>query len=125
MFLFFLLQCDLHKVFNWTAENLMTFNIDKFEVLKIGNNDHLKQKDYTTPDGQTLPEKSVVKDLGVILNNKGDFSDHIETKTSKARSIAGLILRTFITRNQKGGLLPLIYSMSHHHLPELRNIFVF
>ena len=94
------LQCDLLKLFTWTEENLMTFNVDKFEVLRIGNNEELKQDiKYTTPDGTTLPEKSQVKDLGVIFNNKGDFRDHIDTKTAKARSIAGLILRTLITRD--------------------------
>ena len=34
------------------------------------------------------------------LRNNGDFTDHINTKTAKARSIAGLILRTFISREQ-------------------------
>ena len=97
-----LLQCDLHKVFTWTEQNLVTFNVDKFEVLKIGKNDELNQEiKYTAPDGTILPEKSTVKDLGVIFNNNGDFADHISTKAAKARSIAGLILRTFITREQK------------------------
>ena len=94
-----LLQCDLHKLFTWTAENLMSFNVDKFEVLRIGKNEEIEQINYTTPDGITLPVKSVVKDLGVIFNTKGDFSDHLDIKTAKARSIAGLILRTFITRH--------------------------
>lgn len=94
------LQCDLHKLFTWTAENLMTFNVNKFEVLRIGKDEKLKQEiKYTTPDGTSLPEKSTVKDLGVIFNNSGDFHDHVETKVAKAKSIAGLILRTFITRD--------------------------
>ena len=79
----------------------MSFNIEKFEVLRIGNNEKLKQEiKYKTPDGTILPEKSTVKDLGIIFNSKGDFTDHINTKTAKARSIAGLILRTFISREQ-------------------------
>ena len=93
------LQCDLNKLFNWTEENLMTFNVDKFEVLRIGNNEKLKEDiKYTTPEGENLPEKSTVKDLGVLFNNKGDFSDHISVKSAKARGVSGLILRTFITR---------------------------
>ena len=93
------LQADLHKLFTWTEENLMSFNVDKFEVLRIGKNDELKNEiKYTTPDGTVLPEKSTVKDLGIVFNNKGDFSDHISVKSTKARGVAGLILRTFITR---------------------------
>ena len=94
------LQCDLNKLSTWTADNLMTFNVDKFEVLRIGKDEQLKKETkYTTPDGADLPEKSRVKDLGVIFNNSGDFHDHIETKVAKAKSIAGLILRTFLTRD--------------------------
>ena len=94
------LQCDLNKLFTWTANNLMTFNVDKFEVLRIGKDEELKQETkYTTPDGTDLPEKSTVKDLGVLFNNVGDFQDHIESKVAKAKSIAGLILRTFLTRD--------------------------
>ena len=95
-----LLQCDLHQLFKWTAENLMSFNVEKFEVLRIGKNEQLKQETkYTTPDGTNLPEKSTVKDLGVTFNNTGDFHDHIDTKKAKGKSIAGLILRTFLTRD--------------------------
>ena len=94
------LQCDLNKLFTWTAQNLMTFNVDKFEVLRIGKDENLKQETkYTTPDGIPLPEKSTVKDLGVLFNRTGDFNDHIEAKVAKAKSIAGLILRTFLTRD--------------------------
>lgn len=93
------LLCDLHKLFNWTEENLMTFNIDKFEVLRIGKDENMKNEiKYTTPEGKELPEKTTVKDLGIIFNNKGDFSDHISVKSTKGRSVSGLILRTFITR---------------------------
>ena len=68
-------------------------------MLRIGKNENLKNEiKYTTPDGINLPEKSTVKDLGVLFNNKGDFSDHISVKAAKARGVAGLILRTFITR---------------------------
>ena len=78
----------------------MTFNVDKFEVLRIGKDENLKQETkYTTPDGIPLPEKSTVKDLGVLFNRTGDFNDHIEAKVAKAKSIAGLILRTFLTRD--------------------------
>jgi len=105
------LQCDLNRLFTWTEENLMTFNVDKFEVLRIGKNEDLIQDiKYTTPDGTTLPEETTIKDLGVIFNNKGDFSDHISVKSTKARSIAGLIFRTFITR-QPAPLMMLFKSL--------------
>ena len=93
------LQSDLIKLFQWTEENLMVFNIDKFETLRIGKIDDLKKIKYTTPEGKPLPEKEIVKDLGVYINNKGDFTDHIEIIANKARKIAGCILRTFLSRD--------------------------
>ena len=77
----------------------MSFNVKKFEVLRIENNEDIQQINYTTIDCITLPVKSVLKDLGVIFNTKGDFSDQLDIKTAKARSIAGIILRTFIKRH--------------------------
>ena len=41
-----------------------------------------------------------VKDLGVIMNNKATFSDHIEKALRKARQKLGWILRTFNSRNK-------------------------
>ena len=95
------LQSNINTIFKWTDENLMTFNTDKFEVLRIGTIDRIKNEiKYLTPDGQILIEKEVVKDLGVYINNKGDFTDHIINKTIKAKQACGCILRSFITRDE-------------------------
>ena len=76
----------------------MEFNSTKFEVLKIGDNKDLKETLYKTPEGNIIEETVLAKDLCVYFNNKGDFSDHIKIKKSKAKQISGYILRTFLTR---------------------------
>ena len=94
----------------------MEFNSSKFEVLKVGDNKDLKQNiSYKTPEGQPIPDTVLAKDLGVYFNTKGDFADHIQLKTSKAKQMSGYILRTFLTRNYqpmmilfKSLVLPLI-----------------
>lgn len=94
------LQNDATKIYKWTHENLMKFNTTKFAMLRIGNNQQLKDEiKYTTPEGKVIPETTVIKDLGVYFNNKGDFTDHVKIKCAKAKQISGYIFRTFKTRN--------------------------
>ena len=95
----FNLKQDLSKIYEWSNQNLMEFNSTKFEVLKIGKNEDLKDCFYENPDGNNIPEVSTSKDLGVYFNDKANFSDHIQIKSSKAKQMAGYILRTFMIRN--------------------------
>ena len=124
------LQLDVNTLYEWTLKNLMEFNSTKFEVLKIGDNKDLKETLYKTPEGNTIEETVLAKDLGVYFNNRGDFSDHIKIKKSKAKQISGYILRTFLTRKAepmmllfKSLVLPIIdYSCvvwSPHKLKEI------
>lgn len=93
------LQEDTNLLYRWSDNNLMEFNTTKFEVLRIGpNNDLKKNIKYTNPEGDEIPETDLTKDLGVYFNNSGDFSDHIKLKVSKAKQIAGYIMRTFLSR---------------------------
>ena len=109
------LKLDLSKLYEWTKKNLMEFNSTKFEVLKIGKNDDLKDCNYENPEGLNIPEVTTAKDLGVNFNDKGDFSDHIQVKTSKAKQMSGYILRTFIIRNPE----PLMMLFKSIVLPHL------
>ena len=44
------LQIDINKLYEWTEINLMQFNSDKFEALRIGKNETLKKDiQYQTP----------------------------------------------------------------------------
>ena len=109
------LKSDLSKIYNWTKNNLMEFNSTKFEVLKIGKNEDLKDCFYENPEGENIPEVTTAKDLGVNFNDKGDFSDHILIKTSKAKQMSGYILRTFMIRNPEP-LMMLFKSLVLPHL---------
>lgn len=93
------LQIDVETLYHWTTTNLMEFNSSKFQVLKVGDNQNLKDSiTYKTPEGEPIEETVLTKDLGVFFNNKGHFSDHIKIKTSKAKQMCGYIMRTFLTR---------------------------
>ena len=96
------LQIDLNKLYEWTNTNLMQFNSDKFEALRIGKNNDLKESIiYQTPEGETIEATSIAKDLGVYFNDKGTFADHIKLKSTQAKKMTGYILRTFLTRGRE------------------------
>ena len=94
------LQKDINSVFNWTDKNLMKFNLTKFELLRIGKKQDLKNEiKYKTPNNEDISESDTVKDLGIIINKQGNFEDHMKIKISKCKKVCGMILRTFMSRD--------------------------
>ena len=93
-------QEDLEKLYTWASENNMAFNGSKFEVLRYGYNEDLKcATNYMTPDADDIINvKSVLRDLGVIMNDKATWKDHIDKVCSQVNQKAGWVLRTFKCR---------------------------
>ena len=78
----------------------MLFNAKQFELLRHGKNNALKSSIYPKPSGTDIIEEKYVKtDLGVKMNNKSDFSDHIDKVCSKTSQKSGWVLRTFSCRS--------------------------
>jgi hypothetical protein len=83
---FELLLFDLQKAYEWQQINNMMLNEKKFETLRYGKNKDIKlNTNYLTPTGQHIESKKKVKDLGVIMNDTANFSDHIEYTCIKVR----------------------------------------
>ena len=61
-------QADLKKLYRWQKENHMMFNSAKFEVLKYGRNEDLKNTcNYLTPDAEgVIRRKEKLRDLGIM-----------------------------------------------------------
>ena len=93
-------QEDLEKLYKWQKENNMMFNSTKFEVLRYGKDENLKNScDYLTPDADGVIErKEKLRDLGIIMNDKAEFSDHVNNVCSKVNQKVGWILRSFMRR---------------------------
>ena len=63
------LQDDLDVVYQWTSSNNMQLNGLKFEHLKYGKNEELKEhSNYLSETGSPIEIKMDVKDLGVTLD---------------------------------------------------------
>ena len=96
-----LLQNDLDKIYEWTKNNNMELNDLKFELLRYGRDEHLKEETtYTSPTGKTIETKDVVKDLGVYMTDNCLFNTQIDIIIEKAKNIISLILRSFNSRSR-------------------------
>ena len=101
------LQQDLNKIIKWSEDWNMPFNIDKCQVLQIGNRNNKFQYDMK---GQKLKTASTVKDLGVIVSQNLKFSRQCNETTSKANKMLGFITRNFSFKS-KDIILPRINCM--------------
>ena len=94
------LQDDINNVYKWQENNNLLFNAKKFELLRHGKNQILKSSIYPKPNGlDVIEEMDVVRDLGVMMNNKADFTDHINKVCTKTSQKSGWVLRTFSCRS--------------------------
>jgi hypothetical protein len=94
------LQNDLKTIYKWQQINNMQFNENKFELLRYGKNQHIKDStSYYGPNGRTIERTECVKDLGVKMSDTLRFTDHIETICTKVRQKCGWIIRTFHARD--------------------------
>ena len=75
----------------------MTFNGDKFESIKHGENINLKNSyNYINSESEEIEDVSNLRDLGVIISDDGSFRDQIIKVVKKARRLCGWIDRSFI-----------------------------
>ena len=78
----------------------MTFNSDKFELLRFKINE-LNLPSYHTPDKSIIKEVACVKDLGVHIDSSGTFEANITEAVKKCNNMAAWILRVFTTREEE------------------------
>ena len=103
------LQADLNKLYDWAKTNNMVFNGTKFQVVRYGYNDDLKEETlYFTEDTSEIIERfETLRDLGVILSEEATFSAHVQHVEKKVRQKIGWVLRTFYARN--AGFMKTLY----------------
>ena len=96
-----ILQHDLEKLYNWQENSRMEFNAGKFEVLNYGISLISEEYEYMVPSSDgPIESKPTVKDLGIIMNDQGDFDDHIRKICTKVKKAMGWIRQSFCLRNR-------------------------
>ena len=94
------LQEDLTQVYRWASDNHMSWNDLKFQVLRLGPNQELKDNTIIfSPDyGEVVEQKSSIKDLGILVDDSLSYGDQLSRAVSKATQKSSWVLRTFSTR---------------------------
>jgi Reverse transcriptase (RNA-dependent DNA polymerase)/Endonuclease-reverse transcriptase len=94
-------QCALNRLLEWSDRWQLNFSVGKCGSLLIrGNSNFIDTQDLFIGDN-TLNAFDSVKDLGVFVDSRLDFSVHIDKTISKAKQRVYLLLKSFKNRDVK------------------------
>ena len=86
------LESTLTSLLNWSQRNYMYINIDKFNILHLGK--ILNQNYSYSIDTITLHQTSLIKDMGVLMDDQLDLTAHIAKISLERNRICGLVKQT-------------------------------
>ena len=92
------IQRDLTSLQKWSDDWLLVFHPQKCSTMKLGRTKSEGTYFMINPEDNTvtkLPESSLAKDLGVLVDDQLTFKEHIATATAKANRVLGVIRRSF------------------------------
>lgn len=94
------IQHDLDRIYQWAEANNMLFNSTKFECMRYGANQNIKNTtNYISDTGKVIERKTSVRDLGVTMTDDATFNRHIAEVVKSATEKCGWVHRTFQTRD--------------------------
>ena len=95
------LQNGLFLIYDRSQKNNMKFNSLKFELIRYGKDNLLKEStSYISPEWELIESKDAVKDLGITLQNNLAFKQHIINITEASKRMSAWVFRTFSTRER-------------------------
>lgn len=90
------LQKDINKLEKWSTKWKLEFHPGKCTHITFAPGNIIDQHKYTLTVNQiehTIESKDETKDIGILVDNKLTFEDHIKTKIKQANKILGIIRR--------------------------------
>jgi len=89
------LQEGINELHVWTKNWLLNLHISKCKVISFERTVD-KSHTYNITDSDVIPTDRInIKDLGILIDEKLTFRDHIHDKINKAYMMLGLIKRNF------------------------------
>ena len=107
------LQEDLKKLDRWAEKWKLRFHPGKCKILSIGKRNRGDSR-YELGDKE-LKHSEEEKDIGIVIDKKLDFREHMNLKIKKANGIVGIIWRIFTTLYGKH-MIKLFNTMARPHL---------
>ena len=92
------LRKDLHKLFSWSQEWQMLFNVAKCGVVHFGHNN---PREIYTLGGTQIETLHEERDLGVIIDESLKCRKQCAKAVNAANATLGMIKRSFINREKK------------------------
>jgi hypothetical protein len=92
------LQKDIDKIVDWSSKNGMVINVKKSFVIHFGSNNNTYS--YSI-NGLLLDSRENIRDLGIVVNNKSNFSEHMRLVKSRCFKMINLIFRFFRVKDQE------------------------
>jgi hypothetical protein len=86
------IQSDLNKLSEWCERNSLFPNVDKCKTITFSRTRYPVEFSYML-GGTVLDRVSSINDLGVIMDEKMTFSEHIDVMVGKAFAMLGFIRR--------------------------------
>ena len=90
------LQSDLNEISKWAESSLMKFNLTKCHTLTLTGRTKQSERNYTLNGGKQQSKVESEKDLGVIVDSRLQYREHIAKKTKVANSIVAIIRKSFV-----------------------------
>ena len=99
------LQDDIERLQSWANKMQMLFNHGKCKVMHLGPNNPQRSYWMTTHENPqySLTAEDQEKDLGVTVDHRLQFFQHVQTQVNKANRVLGALKH--------------IYSHGQHYLP--------
>lgn len=104
-----LLQTDIDNIYQWSVENRLFFNIDKCFSMKMTRKKSLVDFQYTM-NNEVLSRRDVVKDLGVSIDSRLTFDNHINDIVNRAYRLLGFVIRNSCNFKNQSTLIMLYNS---------------
>ena len=96
------LQKDLYKLKKWSNGGDLESNLTKCHQLTLSSRTKSSNRTYSLDGTTPLTRVNSEKDLGIIIDTKLSFHEHISMKTKTANGILAIIKKCFLNINAKG-----------------------
>jgi len=88
------LQEDINSIHQWSETNLLALHPGKCKSMHIASRPSVDVPYTYQLNGAEVAKSELEKDIGVLIDQRLSFQDHMHAKINKANSILGVILRT-------------------------------